>query len=114
MDTENTAGNILAIVRNMNRCWTEGWHEDAFRQYIHPDVVAIVPTTPGRLEGQDAYGAGWQGFSRQQSSTNGKNPFTRNRSMPGGNVLWPRISSPSRSLRVAGSRRCTAGICSSW
>jgi ketosteroid isomerase-like protein len=62
MDTEKTAGNILAIVRNMNRCWTEGWHEDAFRQYIPPDAVAIVPTTPGRLEGQDAYVAGCRDF----------------------------------------------------
>ena len=32
------------------------------RQYIHPDAVAIVPTTSGRLEGQDAYVAGWRGF----------------------------------------------------
>jgi ketosteroid isomerase-like protein len=48
----------------MNRCWTAGWHEEQFRQYIHPGAVAIVPTAPGRLEGQDAYVAGWRGFSQ--------------------------------------------------
>ncbi|NLD57781.1 MAG: nuclear transport factor 2 family protein [Methanomicrobiales archaeon] len=46
----------------MNKCWTAGWHEEEFRHYIHPDAVAIVPTTPGRLEGQDAYVTGWRGF----------------------------------------------------
>jgi ketosteroid isomerase-like protein len=46
----------------MNRCWTASWNEPAFRQFIHPDAVAIVPTTPGRLEGQDAYVAGWRAF----------------------------------------------------
>ena len=50
------------MVKAMNRCWTAGWHEEQFRQYIHPDAVAIVPTTPGRLEGRDAYVAGWRGF----------------------------------------------------
>ena len=33
------------------------------RQFIHPDAVAIVPTTPGRLEGRDAYVAGWRSFA---------------------------------------------------
>jgi hypothetical protein len=49
---------IETMVREMNRCWTAGWHEEQFRQYIHPDAVAIVPATPGRLEGRDAYVAG--------------------------------------------------------
>jgi len=54
---------IEDTIRAMNRCWTESWNEPAFRKYIHPDAVAIVPTTAGRLEGQDAYVAGWRGFA---------------------------------------------------
>lgn len=53
---------IEVIVKEMNRHWTAGWHEEQFRQYIHPDVVAIVSTTSGRLEGRDAYVAGWRSF----------------------------------------------------
>lgn len=62
MDTEKVTNEIINTLRAMNRCWTEGWQEEKFRQYIHPDAVAIVPVTPGRLEGQDAYVAGWRGF----------------------------------------------------
>ncbi|MCK9580351.1 MAG: nuclear transport factor 2 family protein [Methanoregula sp.] len=62
MDTKKITDEILATIRAMNRSWTAGWHEEVFRQYIHPDAVAIVPATPGRLEGQDAYVAGWRGF----------------------------------------------------
>ena len=51
------------MLRDMNRCWTAGWYEEQFRHNIHPDAVAIVPTTPGRLEGRDAYVAGWRGFA---------------------------------------------------
>ena len=51
------------MIRSMNRCWTESWNEPAFRHFIHPDAVAIVPTTPGRLEGREAYVAGWKGFA---------------------------------------------------
>jgi ketosteroid isomerase-like protein len=64
MDTKKITDDILATVRSMNRCWTEGWHEEQFRQYIHPDAVAIVPTSPGRLEGREAYVAGWRGFAQ--------------------------------------------------
>lgn len=53
---------IEKTIRGMNRCWTEVWDETRFREYIHPDAVAIVPTTPGCLEGRDAYVAGWRGF----------------------------------------------------
>ncbi|HII98906.1 MAG TPA: nuclear transport factor 2 family protein [Methanoregula sp.] len=62
MDTTSLSNTLIETIKAMNRCWTEGWHEEEFRQYIHPDAVAIVPTTPGRLEGQDAYVAGWRGF----------------------------------------------------
>lgn len=54
---------IIETVRAMNRCWTKTWDEEKFRLHIHPDAVAIVPTIPGRLEGQDAYVAGWKGFA---------------------------------------------------
>jgi ketosteroid isomerase-like protein len=54
---------IITFIREMNRCWTEGWSEEKFRQYIHTDAVAIVPTARGRLEGKEAYLAGWRGFA---------------------------------------------------
>jgi hypothetical protein len=38
---------MVDSIKAMNRCWTALWNEAAFRQYIHPDAVAIVPTTPG-------------------------------------------------------------------
>ena len=62
MDNTANTREIVDTLRAMNRCWTASWNEPAFRQYIHPDAVAIVPTTPGRLEGQDAYVAGWRTF----------------------------------------------------
>jgi hypothetical protein len=55
MDDTARIGEIENMIRDMNRCWTAGWHEEKFRQYIHPDAIAIVPTTPGRLEGRDAF-----------------------------------------------------------
>ena len=64
MDSEKTTKEIVGTLHAMNRCWTEGWHEEEFRQYIHPDAVAIAPTTPGRLEGRDAYVAGWREFAQ--------------------------------------------------
>ena len=64
MDDTARKREIENMIRDMNRCWTAGWHEEQFRQYIHPDAVAIVPTTPGRLEGRDAYVAGWRGFAQ--------------------------------------------------
>jgi ketosteroid isomerase-like protein len=63
MDNTARTHEIETMIREMNRCWTTGWHEEQFRQYIHPDAVAIVPTTPGRLEGRDAYIAGWREFA---------------------------------------------------
>jgi len=62
--TRNTRERgVLAMIREMNRCWTETWDEPAFSRFIHPDAVAIAPTTPGRLEGRDAYIAGWRAFA---------------------------------------------------
>jgi ketosteroid isomerase-like protein len=62
MDMTKQSEEVIATIRAMNRYWTGGWNEAQFRQYIHPDAVAIVPTTSGRLEGQDAYVAGWHAF----------------------------------------------------
>ena len=64
MDSEKITKEIIDTLRVMNKCWTEGWHEDQFRQYIHPDAVAIAPSTPGRLEGKEAYVAGWRDFAQ--------------------------------------------------
>lgn len=62
MEIKERSEEVIAIIRAMNRCWTEGWHEERFRSYIHPGAVAIVPTISGRLEGRDAYVAGWRAF----------------------------------------------------
>ncbi|MEI7857635.1 MAG: nuclear transport factor 2 family protein [Methanomicrobiales archaeon] len=64
MDTATEIHRIETMIREMNRCWTETWNEAKFREYIHPEAVAIVPTTPGCLEGRDAYVAGWRGFAK--------------------------------------------------
>jgi ketosteroid isomerase-like protein len=61
MDTQKVTREILSTIQAVNRCYTEGWNEE-FRQYVHPDVVAIFPDTPGRLEGMEAYIAEWRGF----------------------------------------------------
>lgn len=62
MNAEKTTEEIISTIRSMNRCWTAGWNEDEFRQYIHRDAVAIAPSTPGRLLGRDAYVSGWRAF----------------------------------------------------
>jgi ketosteroid isomerase-like protein len=63
MDEKKHTEEIIETIRAMNRCWTETWNEGEFRQHIHPDAVAIVPTIPGLLAGRDAYVAGWRGFA---------------------------------------------------
>ena len=63
MDDTVKKHEIETMIREMNTCWTSGWHEEQFRTYLHPDVVAIVPTTPGRLLGREAYVAGWRSFA---------------------------------------------------
>lgn len=65
MDEKKRTDEVIGTIREMNRCWTGTWNEKEFREYIHPDAVAIVPTTPGRLEGRDAYVAGWRAFADQ-------------------------------------------------
>ncbi len=63
MDEMKESHEVIATIREMNRCWTETWDESAFGKFIHPDAVAIAPTTPGRLEGRDAYVSGWRTFA---------------------------------------------------
>jgi ketosteroid isomerase-like protein len=62
MEISAQTRTIIDMIKAMNRCWTASWNEPEFRKFIHPDAVAVVPTTPERLEGQDAYVAGWRGF----------------------------------------------------
>ena len=62
MDNTAHTRNSMDTIKVMNRCRTASWNEPAFRQCIHPGAVAIVPITPGRLQGRDAYGTGWRGF----------------------------------------------------
>lgn len=63
MDEAAEKQEIEETLRAMNRCWTVTWDEPGFRRYIHKDAVAIAPTTPGRLQGQDAYVNGWKVFT---------------------------------------------------
>jgi ketosteroid isomerase-like protein len=63
MTKNDDKNQVIEMIRSMNHCWTDSWDEEGFRQYIHPDAVAIVPTTPGRLEGREEYVAGWKGFA---------------------------------------------------
>ena len=63
MHAENVTDEIVKTVRSMNRCWTEGFRKEQFRQFIHPDAVAIGPSVPGRLEGKEAYTAAWKNFT---------------------------------------------------
>jgi ketosteroid isomerase-like protein len=63
MEYNEQENEVVCILRTMNRCWTETWDEAEFRQYIHPEAVAIVPTTPGRLDGREAYVTGWRDFA---------------------------------------------------
>jgi len=63
MEDTALAQEIETNLREMNHCWTETWNEPGFRKFIHPQAVAIAPATPGRLEGQDAYVAGWKSFA---------------------------------------------------
>jgi len=63
MDGTEQQNEVLTMIREMNRCWTETWDEAAFARFIHPDAVAIAPTVPGRLEGRDAYVSGWRAFA---------------------------------------------------
>jgi hypothetical protein len=50
MDIKKITNEILTTLHAMNKCWTKGWHHEELRQYTHPDAVAIVPATLGRLE----------------------------------------------------------------
>ncbi len=47
MEITKRSEEVIATIRAMNRCWTGGWNEAQFRQYINPDPVALVPTTSG-------------------------------------------------------------------
>ena len=62
MDQNTVTRNILQTISTVNRCYTEGWNEEEFRQHIHPDIVAVFPDSSGRVEGKEAYIAEWRGF----------------------------------------------------
>jgi hypothetical protein len=98
MDTETITTDILGMIRAMNRAWTTGWHEEEFRQYIHENVVAIVPSAPGRLEGRDAYVAGWRCFAETSVIHEWKETDHRVQLYSVGKALLSRTSSQSRLL----------------
>lgn len=62
MDTRKATEEVMQAIRAVNRSYQGGWHEDDFCRHIHPDVVAVFPDTPGRVEGREAYVAEWRGF----------------------------------------------------
>jgi ketosteroid isomerase-like protein len=55
MDAEKLSQDIISTIKVLNRSWTGSWNEQDLRQCLHPEVVAIVPDVPGRLEGREAY-----------------------------------------------------------
>jgi hypothetical protein len=71
IDDAERKQEIATIIKALNRCWTAGWHEEQFRQYIRPGAIAIVPTAPGRFEGRDACIAGGGTLPKRLSYTNG-------------------------------------------
>jgi ketosteroid isomerase-like protein len=96
MEIKKRSEEVIATIRAMNRCWTEGWNEEQFRQYIHPDAVAVVPTTSGRLERQDAYIAGWRAFCEAAVIHEWRATDYKVQIKPAGKVPWSHISSLSR------------------
>ncbi|OPX64148.1 MULTISPECIES: nuclear transport factor 2 family protein [unclassified Methanoregula] len=62
MDLNTITRDILKTINAVNRSYTDGWHEEEFRRYIHPDIVAVFPDSPGRIEGKEAYVAEWRDF----------------------------------------------------
>jgi ketosteroid isomerase-like protein len=62
MNGDTAADEVIAAISAMNKIWTESWDEAAFRGYIHPNAVAIVPLAGKRLPGRDALVAGWRSF----------------------------------------------------
>jgi len=58
-----TEERVIGVVQEMNRAWTGSWDEKKFREFIHPEAVAIVPTTGGRIEGRERYVESWRQFA---------------------------------------------------
>ncbi|EKE10978.1 MAG: hypothetical protein ACD_15C00164G0002 [uncultured bacterium] len=54
---------IWKVIQEMNRKWTVEDKAEELKNYFHPDMVAIVPTSFERIEGGENCVAGWKGFS---------------------------------------------------
>ena len=112
MDDTEWIREIETMVRDKNRCQISGWHEKQFRQYIFPNAVAVMPTTPGRPEGPDAYGA-CGGFAEAAVIHTWKETGHKVQLYAGGKMPLSCTSSRSWLPWVHRSRPCTAGTCSS-
>lgn len=60
---DKTRAEIWQVVLNMNYCRLEGDTKD-LADYLHTNVLAIMPTTGERLHGREACIAAWTEFSR--------------------------------------------------
>lgn len=58
MDAEKAYSEVPAAHRSMNRCWSAGWQKEKYRQDVHPDAVAIVPSETSWHGGLEAYARG--------------------------------------------------------
>lgn len=55
---------VTAVMAQINHAWLEGHVED-MAQWIHPDIVMILPNFQGRSSGREAFLAGFHDFVRQ-------------------------------------------------
>lgn len=87
MERNDLTKEVIATIRTMKRCWIAGWNEDQFRKCIYSDGMAYVPTTSGRLGGQEhllsrirGSGSGWSlpTGSHQSRRSYGSSPGMKN------------------------------------
>src|SRR5512139_2087581 len=55
---------VWQTVQRMNQAWTSGRVDD-LEEFFHPDMVAVTPTEPRRLEGRAACIASWRQFTER-------------------------------------------------
>jgi hypothetical protein len=53
---------VWNTIVEMNKVWTVEAKPEKLKNYFHKNMVAIVPTSPKRVEGRAACVAGWKSF----------------------------------------------------
>jgi hypothetical protein len=61
MGTERTERGAAAALRHINQAWLDG-RVDALTPLVHLDVVMVFPGFSGRIQGRDAFLAGFRDF----------------------------------------------------